>query len=294
LLALTITGALLFLVFRQLPLGTLGESMRHLRPAWLAGGIALYGTALVLGGLRSHIAYRLTDRAVHASASCRAFFAGHFFFVVLFGAAAGDIAKSAVYARWYQFRMAEVLAAAPLDRLFGFIGTTLLALVVGALVLASGGFRAVEKLNLQVPAAWIWMAAAVVILAIGLLVWWAPQGEAAWKRTIQTFRRGVFRLTRTPRLAVNGFVLAFAAQGALSSVIALNLAAVTQQPLNWGQIAWTFPVITMIGCVPFTVAGAGVREAAALTFLGLYNVPPGDCVAAALLTLVIKLAWATV
>ncbi|HXJ75192.1 MAG TPA: TIGR04283 family arsenosugar biosynthesis glycosyltransferase, partial [Candidatus Dormibacteraeota bacterium] len=40
------------------------------------------------------------------------------------------------------------------------------------------------------------------------------------------------------------------------------------------------------------IAGAGVREAAALALLGLYNVPAGDCVAAALLALVCKLAWA--
>jgi rSAM/selenodomain-associated transferase 2 len=87
---------------------------------------------------------------------------------------------------------------------------------------------------------------------------------------------------------------AFLAQSALSAVFALNLAGVTQHDLYWGQIAWTFPAITIISCVPFTVAGAGVREAAALTLLGLYNVPPGDCVAAALLTLVLKLGWAGV
>jgi rSAM/selenodomain-associated transferase 2 len=294
LLALTVTGALLFLVFRQLPLGNLGESLGHLRPGWFAAAFAIYGAALVLGGLRSHSAYRLTDRAVHASASCRAFFAGHFFFVVLFGAAAGDVAKSAVYARWYQFRMAEVLAAAPLDRFFGFAGTTALALGVTALVMASGGFQALEKLHLPALGPWLWILSALIILALCLLVWWAPQGEAAWKRTIQTFRAGVLRLTRTPRLAANGFIFAFLAQSALSAVIALNLAAVTQSQLDWARIVWTFPVITIIGCVPFTVAGAGVREAAALTFLGLYNVPPGDCVAAALLTLVTKLTWAMI
>jgi len=80
----------------------------------------------------------------------------------------------------------------------------------------------------------------------------------------------------------------------LSAVIALNLAAVTQSQLDWARIVWTFPVITIIGCVPFYCRWRRVREAAALTFLGLYNVPPGDCVAAALLTLVIKLTWAMI
>jgi cellulose synthase/poly-beta-1,6-N-acetylglucosamine synthase-like glycosyltransferase len=62
--------------------------------------------------------------------------------------------------------------------------------------------------------------------------------------------------------------------------------------LPWGRLAWTFSAITIIGSVPFTFAGAGVREIAALTFLGLYGVPPGECVAASLLVLLQKVAWA--
>ena len=130
LLALAVTCVLLSVIFRQIPLSTLGQTLSHLRPGWALAAVAAYGISLLLGGLRSHIAYRLADRAVHITASCRAFLAGHFLFVILLGAAAGDVAKSAVYARWYQFRMAEVLAAAPLDRVLAFSGTTLLALAV--------------------------------------------------------------------------------------------------------------------------------------------------------------------
>src|SRR5206468_1851191 len=130
LLALGVTGALLFFIFRQLPLQAVKESLRRLEPGWFALAALSYGVALGFGGMRSHIAFRLTDCAVHMSASCRAYFAGHFFFVALFGAAAGDVAKSAVYARWYLFRMAEVLAAAPLDRVLGFGGTTILTLII--------------------------------------------------------------------------------------------------------------------------------------------------------------------
>ena len=159
LLALGVTGALLIFIFRQLPLNALAESLRHLDPVWFILAALSYGAALGLAGLRSHIAYRLTDRAVHASASCRAFFAGHFFFVALFGAAAGDVAKSAVYARWYGFRMAEVLAAAPLDRVLGFGGTVVLAIIMAAVVGANHGFAALKNLDVGVPGNWLWAAA---------------------------------------------------------------------------------------------------------------------------------------
>jgi hypothetical protein len=47
-------------------------------------------------------------------------------------------------------------------------------------------------------------------------------------------------------------------------VLAFNVQAVTRTSVDWAQAAWTFPVITLISCMPFTVAGAGVREVAAL------------------------------
>jgi rSAM/selenodomain-associated transferase 2 len=294
LLALAITGALLFFIFRQLPLRELQESLRHLQPGWFILAALTYGAALGLAGLRSHIAYRLTDRAVHATASCRAFFAGHFFFVALFGAAGGDIAKSAVYARWYRFPMAEVLAAAPLDRVIGFCGTTMLAIIMVVVVAANDGFAVLKNLDVGFSANWLWLGGALAVATVALLLFWAPKGEAAWKRTVRTFQSGTLRLFQSPVLTTRGLFAAFLAQTGLSAVFALNLAAVTQENLYWGQIAWTFPAITLISCMPFTVAGAGVREAAALALLGLYQVPPGDCVAAALLTLVLKLVWAAV
>lgn len=295
LLALSVTGVLLFFIFRQLPLTELKESIRHTRLGWLLLGLLAYGAALGFGGLRSHIAYRLTERAVHATASCRAFFAGHFFYVALLAGAAGDVAKAAVYARWYQFRMAEVLAAAPLDRVLGFGGTILLASGVTALVFANNGFDALRKLSVSPPApsAWI-LAGGLLVLLAGLVLLWAPEGESAWKRTLRTFRTGVFRLLRTPGMGSKGVMAALLAQAMFSGVFALNLAAVTQQNLYWSQIAWTFPAISIISSVPLTVAGAGLREAAALTMLGLYNVPAGECVAAALFTLLAKLSWAAI
>src|SRR5437660_12759839 len=117
LLAIAVTGALLFYIFRQLPLRAVRQSLEHLKPLWFLAALATYGISLGLGGLRSHIAFRLTDRAVHATASCRAYLAGHFFFVVLLGAAAGDIAKCDGYAWWYGFIMAGVTVEASRDRL---------------------------------------------------------------------------------------------------------------------------------------------------------------------------------
>ena len=116
---LLVTALLLAFIFRQVYLPALASSLRRLNPVWFGLGFAAYGAALALGGVRSHFALRLTDRAVHLGASCRSFLVGHFFFVTLFGAVGGDLAKSAVYGRWYRFALPELLAAASVDRVLG-------------------------------------------------------------------------------------------------------------------------------------------------------------------------------
>ena len=148
---LLVTTLLLGFIFRQVDLHALGASLRRMSPGWFGLGFVAYGLAMGLAGVRSHFALRLTDRAVHLGASCRSFLVGHFFFVTLFGAVGGDLAKSAVYGRWYRFALPELLAAASLDRLLGLAGTTLLAAVVLPIALFHHGFTDWRPLEFQVP-----------------------------------------------------------------------------------------------------------------------------------------------
>src|SRR5688572_5822131 len=117
-----VTLALLYVIFRRVDYHGLLAALRELKPIWFVLAFAVYGLAMILGGLRWHLALHVTDTVTHLGASCRLFLIGHFFFVALFGAAGGDAAKSAVYARWYGFDLARVIAAAPLDRALGVGG----------------------------------------------------------------------------------------------------------------------------------------------------------------------------
>lgn len=56
---------------------------------------------------------------------------------------------------------------------------------------------------------------------------------------------------------------------------------------------WTFPVISILSSLPVTVAGVGVRDGAAIFFLGLYGVEPSEAVATSFLSLAISLVWAS-
>jgi rSAM/selenodomain-associated transferase 2 len=294
LLAVAVTLLLLVAVFRALDLAGLKAAFARLRPGAFAAAAAVYVLALWWSGLRWHAALRATDCAVHVGASVRLMWIGHFFFTALFGAVGGDFAKSAVYARWFRFGLPEVLAAAPLDRALSAVAALLLGLGTLLLAWAGGGLKEMEQFQWNVAPGWT-VAGAVLLAAGGMALWrWRPAGAGGVARAVRAFRSGSGGLLNNPRAGLTGLGLAFAGHLALSGVLALCLAAVSGTPLPWLNLAWTFPVITTISCLPFTVAGAGAREVAAVTLLGLYGVPAADAVAAAWLALSLKLALAVV
>lgn len=292
LVCLLITIALLYFIFRRIDMSALVAALKQLKPLWFIMAFATYGVAMIFGGLRWHLALRVTDTAMHLGASCRLFLMGHFFFVALFGAAGGDAAKSAVYARWYGFDLAKVIAAAPLDRALGIGGPLLLMGILLGIAGATGGFDALRNVSFDWPGTWVLVGCAIGAALLVALILWRPKGESSWARAARAFRSGGARMAVTPGIALPGLLYALCAQLALSAVLAFNVQAVAQTRLDWPQLAWTFPIITLFSCMPFTVAGAGVREIAALAFLTPYSVTAGECVAASLLTFFHKVAWA--
>jgi rSAM/selenodomain-associated transferase 2 len=159
---------------------------------------------------------------------------------------------------------------------------------------ATGGFEAMRNVSFDWPGPWVLVACGVAAALLVGIILWRPRGESSWARAARAFRTGGARMALSPRIAVPGLLYALAAQLALSAVLAFNVQAVAQSRLDWAQIAWTFPIITLFSCLPFTVAGAGVREIAAIAFLTPYGITTGECVAASLLTLFHKVAWAVI
>src|SRR5438034_5575898 len=108
-LALVVTGAALTLVLRSIDFTALRHAFQTMQPAWFASALLLYGLAFIPAAWRWHLVLRLTGNSVHPAATARLTRIGHFLYVLLFGAAGGDAAKSALYARWFRLPVPEVL-----------------------------------------------------------------------------------------------------------------------------------------------------------------------------------------
>jgi rSAM/selenodomain-associated transferase 2 len=119
-----------------------------------------------------------------------------------------------------------------------------------------------------------------------------PKGEGFVARTMRAFQTGTRRLFLSPNLGLSGLTFAIVAQLTTSAVFALNLAAVSHGGVPWSDTFWVFPAITVLSCMPFTIAGIGTRELAAIGLLGMYGVPTADAAAASLLTLLDISLWA--
>ena len=288
-LALTLLA--LSLVFRRMDRRALELALLQMRPAWFILSVGLCGAAFLLAAMRWHLALGLTRCAVHLGASVRLTLIGHYLVLVLFGGFPGDVAKSSLYARWYRLGFPEVFAASPLDRLLGLGGLVLFGACAFGFAAGSGGWADLPGLAWRWPPPWTWVVLAASALGMALLLRWKPRGNSAPLRLLGSIQAGASQLLRQPRLAGSGLAYGVVVQFFLSGVLAANVLAITGPDLPWAKMLWTFPVISLLGGLPVTVAGLGVREGSALLLLGLYNVSPADAVAASLLSLVANLFW---
>jgi uncharacterized membrane protein YbhN (UPF0104 family) len=287
-----IAGTALFFVFRRVDLKELGHTLRDAHIGWLIASIVSYGIVFPPSAWRWHLMLRLTGNVVHFGTTFAMTLIGHFFYTVFFGVAGGDFAKSALYARWYQLPLSEILAAAPLDRLLGFGGLFLFALISFGFAAWNGAFAQMNVGSLHIPLQW--MAVALILI---VSVWIAfkrfgrGQGTSRW---LSALRSSLTQMAVSRGIVVQALLCGFLVQIGLAGSLALALQAVSHTHIPWGPLLWTFPVICIVGAIPVSVAGLGFREGAALGLLGLYGISPADAVAASLLTLVGRLAWAAV
>lgn len=284
----------LWWIFRRIDTRALIATLGDLNYFWFALAGVSFGLALAFAAARWHIVLALSGIAVHPMATLRTVFISHFFNTILFGPTGGDIAKTALYARWFGFRIPAVLASCALDRILGGIGFFLFASLTPLLAISSGPVTKDFSLLPSSPRIWWFAGLGVALLVVAFAARRRIRQPATVKEGIATFLAGASQIFRQPRRASQGIALSFLSHVCMSAVMLCCLTGVSDGKLSIVSILWTFPVIALVTTLPVTVAGAGLREGAALMLLGLYGIPEADAVAASLLVLAVYLVWAII
>lgn len=292
LLGLTASIAGLFFLLHRIHVKALAATFHTMRSGSFLLATLLFGFLFIPAAIRWHLALKANGASIKVAAATRLSLIGHFFYTIFFGAAGGDAAKSALYSRWHDLPLTKILATSSLDRLLGLIGLIVFTAVAFGLAITHGALKTWNSLSLRWPASWL--IAALVLIAI--LVFWLKQSasESPQVRFLKTLSASGRRLFQSPRHLCVGIICAIAVQAALSGVLALCLAAVSPEPLPWAQLAWTFPVISVVSALPITFAGLGVRDSASVALFGLSHVSASTAIAASLLTAAVSLIWALI
>lgn len=291
LLGVCVSTLVFWIVVRRLDAGELSKVLSHTKPGWLVMAFGCFALATTFAALRWHAMLKSTGAVVHLGATFRFAFIGNFFNALLLGPAGGDVIKTGLYSRWFHQPLPNVVAASFVDRLLGVAGSVLLAIVGIALALLADGGEQLHKFTMNWPA-WPWIA--LTVLLLGCIVWWwrRRQRESFLGRTATSLEEAAVQWRKNPRALLIGVFFAFVLQVCFCGVMACSLQAVASEPIPWLKLAWTFPAIGFAATMPVTVAGAGVREGAAMLLFGFYGVKSAEAVAASMLTLTVYVVWA--
>jgi glycosyltransferase 2 family protein len=283
----------LSLVFRKVPVVETLEVVRQSSWGWYLMGVMFFGLGVLGSSLRWHLMLGLDRASVHLMASVRAAYIGHFFNTAMVGASSGDVAKTALYSRWFGVPAARVLASCVLDRLVASSGGLVFAIISVTVGLHMGAFAVMERLPGKVPIGWIVTGISVplvLLVSMGVIVRRHPDSFVA--RSCNSFLRSARLLIDSRRRSAQAFALAFATAIALNLAQLCCLRAVVGGSMDWLHLIWVIHLITIIASLPVTVAGTGLREGASMVLLALYGIAKPVAVAAALLTLSVHALWA--
>jgi glycosyltransferase 2 family protein len=211
----------------------------------------------------------------------RAFLVGTFFNHFFPSTVGGDAVRA--YDSWrLGANRAAAVAVIFVDRFLGVIALTLFALAAlpGAGALTSG-----------LPLLRLWIAAALAIMAVVVLMIFAPPRAALAGATAVIDR--LPRLARRPQQAIRSGFARFRGRGtalrkglAWSIVLQLNVvlyyfavAAALDLPITLSQLFLVVPLSLFVMSLPITINGIGVRESVFVFFFAVLGIPSANAVA---------------
>lgn len=283
---------------RPYGLQMLGRSFRETLRNWplLALGIVTFFGCLLLCMARWRLLLLAQGLELSWGQTWSILFIGHFFNAFMFGATGGDVVKAYYAAKQTGHKKTEAVSTVFIDRVMGLAALIILAAAV--MLFRLRFFLSEEPLR--------YALAFIGILAVGAVLGFASMfcmrglmtRSRLFRRVLETgvghqFYRAYesFYVCLThPALLLKTFALSLA-NHLLLVVMMYCLGLALSIELGFVAYLTVGPTINTIGAIPVTPGGLGLREYAAVTYLGVLGVAAAQALPLSLLIYATMLFW---
>ncbi len=292
---LLVSVSLLYLVFRRVDGGAVLAMFRRV-DWWFAGAACVLCLGgLVLGASRWMVLLPQGEAASRPSFPLllRQYFVGHFYNTLLPGGFGGDIVRG-VISKQHAGTLASAMAAVILERIVGLLGIIAVAFVSAALcgpLLVRSGLLPVA----------VFGAVAIVLGTVGLIGSLHLLARASWPNWL--IQRGPPRIARLA-IAVDEYrerrgavLLSLLVTVAIQLIMVAAVYAIAKgiaAPVGLVDCLLIVPLIQLVSCIPISISGLGIREAAFVVLLGQLGVPEGQSLGVSLFFFAIMVGLAIV
>ena len=274
-LKLVVTGALLWLVFRKVDVGTLAGRLGSLDPAWAIVALVVLFVLLVLTGIRWYFVDRSIGSGIGLRLAVRLALVGHCFNQLLPSSVGGDGVRAWMLSRG-GVPIRRALASVICDRVVALVVLTTIVAATLPLVVAIGGATIPSATSLTV---------AVDTSTIGGLLFLHVFGEAfsswlmrvSWMRPLGVVIHDLARVLFHSDVSGRVILLSVLAQTLLPLGIYFCALALD---VRFGLVhLLMLPLIMLVASIPISFAGWGLRESAMVTGLGFAGISAHDALA---------------
>ncbi len=266
--------------------------LRQANLGWLVLAVVAYGGVVLVSIVRWHLLLEVAGAAGGGGRTAQLAVAGLFFNSILPGVMGGDVMRAFWAARDAPQARPAAVVSILLERVLGLTATVLLG---AALILPHW-----KELN-QHPVTHAGALAFVIVaglLLVILTVLATPfssrllgvDHSTGWRKAAAEGAKACHVCLTHPVGAGAGLFLSLISQGLLVTLF-FTVAEAMALPADFGQLASVLPMVAMVTVLPITWNGLGLREAAFVTFLGVYGVPAAQAVAISLTAFGVILLW---
>jgi len=284
-------GALWFLA-AKLNWQEFSATIQKAHPVWLLAALAAYGGVILVSIVRWHLLLEVAGAAVGWARTAQLAVAGLFFNSVLPGVMGGDVMRAFWAARDAPQARAAAVVSILLERILGLAATVLLG---AALILPR--WRGLNQHPVPHAGAWAFVTVAGILVVI-LVVLATPYSSrllagdhsSGWRKAAAEGAKACHVCLTHPAGAGAGLLLSLTSQALLVTLF-FAVAEAMALPADLWQLASVLPMVAMVTVLPISWNGLGLREAAFVTFLGVFGVPAAQAVAISLTAFAVILVW---